>query len=214
MAAPRARTPEPVYGRKHIDIQTDTYLEELTDKPQEEDAATQTDAVMDRPSPVLFIPAPSGESKETQILEGELFDFDLEVEPILEVLVGKSIDQSLVEVVEEQELKAIKAQQEYFEQRRAAELAEAQRLEAAEQRRQQEVQRRRQQEQQRVAREAEVAGKLAARTLTKQYLASMQESVLARLAKAGMFQDPLVQEVENVFLPWLADAVCWCCCSI
>jgi hypothetical protein len=46
--APRSRTPEPVYGRKHIDIQTDNYLEELTDKPQEEDAATQTDAVMDR----------------------------------------------------------------------------------------------------------------------------------------------------------------------
>lgn len=47
-SAPRSRTPEPVYGRKHIDVQTDNYLEELTDKPQEEDAATQTDAVMDR----------------------------------------------------------------------------------------------------------------------------------------------------------------------
>jgi hypothetical protein len=45
---------------------------------------------------------PSGDSKGTQILDNELFDFNLEVEPILEVLVGKAIDQSLVEVLEEQ----------------------------------------------------------------------------------------------------------------
>jgi hypothetical protein len=141
----RARTPDAVAGRKHADAQTENYLEELTDKAPEEDASTQTDAIMDRPAPPLFIPQPSGISQETQILEGELFDFDLECEPLLEVLVGKAIDQSLVEVVEEQELKAIKAQQEYFEQRRAVELAEAQRLEAAERRRQQEITRRKQQ---------------------------------------------------------------------
>jgi hypothetical protein len=44
----RVRTPDAVAGRKHMEIQTDNYLEELTDKPHEEDAATQTDAVMDR----------------------------------------------------------------------------------------------------------------------------------------------------------------------
>lgn len=115
----RVSTPDAVAGRKHQDIQTDNYLEELTDKPHEEDASTQTDAVMDRslivllfrvytcgkhslitrPSIPLFVPAPSGESKETQIYENDLFDFDAEVEPILEVLIGKAIDQSLVEVL-------------------------------------------------------------------------------------------------------------------
>jgi hypothetical protein len=203
---PRARTPEAVAGRRHADAQTENYLEELTDKAPEEDAATQTDAAMDRPVPPLFVPQPSGESKETQILEGELFDFDLEVEPLLEVLVGKAIDQALVEVVEEQELKAIKAQQEYFEQRRAVELAEAQRLEAADKRRMQEIARRKAQEEKRLQREREIAAKLAARSMTKDYLSNLQETVLGRLSKAGMFQDPIVQEVEHVFLPWLADA--------
>ena len=34
----------------------------------------------------------------------KLFDFDLEVKPMLEVLVGKTIEQSLLEVMEEEEL--------------------------------------------------------------------------------------------------------------
>ena len=33
----RPKTPEPVPGRKHIDVQTDDYLEELTDRPPERD---------------------------------------------------------------------------------------------------------------------------------------------------------------------------------
>lgn len=35
---------------------------------------------------------------------GELFDFDYEAEPILEVLVGKILEQSMMEVMEEDEI--------------------------------------------------------------------------------------------------------------
>lgn len=77
----------------------------------------------------LFIPTKTGEDKETQILPGELFNFDLEVEPILEVLVGKTLEQGLMEVLEEEELENIRLHQEEFEQIRNAELAEVQRLE-------------------------------------------------------------------------------------
>ncbi len=203
----RARTPDAVAGRRHAEIQTDNYLEELTDKPHEEDAATQTEAAMDRPAPALFIPVPSGDSKETQIFENDLWDFDFEVDPILEVLVGKALDQSLVEVLEEQELKAIKAQQELFEQRRAVELAEAQRLEAAEHRRLGEKQRRLQQEQERIKKEQDVASKMVARTMAKDQMVSLQETVLTRLHKAGMFPDPIMHEVDTVFMPWLFESV-------
>lgn len=41
----------------------------------------------------------------------QLFDFDLEVQPILEVLVGKTIEQSLLEVMEEEELASLGTQQ-------------------------------------------------------------------------------------------------------
>merc|ERR1711991_512166 len=38
----RGGSPPPVEGRVHMDIQTDDFLEELTDRPIEVDATTQT----------------------------------------------------------------------------------------------------------------------------------------------------------------------------
>jgi len=65
------RTPEPIEGRKHMDIQTDAYLEELTDTVPEVDNNTQTDAFLDRPPTPLFVPHKSGLDATTQIENGE-----------------------------------------------------------------------------------------------------------------------------------------------
>ena len=48
--------------------------------------------------------------KATQIFDGdyELFDFDKEVEPMLNVLVLKTLEQARMEVLEEEELKIMK----------------------------------------------------------------------------------------------------------
>jgi len=51
------------------------------------------------------------------------------VKPVLEVLVGKTLEQSLLEVFEEEELADLRYQQRLFEELRNAELAEQQRLE-------------------------------------------------------------------------------------
>lgn len=53
---------------------------------------------------------------------------------MLEVLVGKTIEQSLLEVMEEEELACLRAQQRAFEELRNAELAEVQRLQEQERR--------------------------------------------------------------------------------
>jgi hypothetical protein len=107
----RPRTPDPVDGRKHIDVQTELYLEELSDKIPEANAQTQTDAFLDRPISPLYVPVKSGIDAETQVEEGELFDFDFEVQPILQVLVGKTLEQALLEVMEEDELEIMKKHQ-------------------------------------------------------------------------------------------------------
>ena len=82
--------------------------------------------------------------KSTQIHDGdpELFDFDKEVEPMLNVLCERTLEQARMEVLEEEELRIIKAQQKEYEEVRNAELIEAQRFEAAELRVKQETQRR------------------------------------------------------------------------
>lgn len=43
------RTPEPVPGRQNIDIQTDQFVEELTDKPPEYEIGVQSEFYIDRP---------------------------------------------------------------------------------------------------------------------------------------------------------------------
>ena len=68
---PPPRTPEAVDGRKHMDIQTDQYLEELTDTVPEADNQTQTDAFLDRPPTPIFVPQKSGQDATTQIENGE-----------------------------------------------------------------------------------------------------------------------------------------------
>merc|ERR1719335_1509449 len=112
----------PVPGRHHMDVQTDSYLEELTERVTEFEAETQTDFLLDRPEEPLFMPAKIGVDMATQIEDGELFNFDVEVEPILEVLVGKTLERSMMETLEEEELAAMRRHQEYFQQHREEEL--------------------------------------------------------------------------------------------
>jgi radial spoke head protein 3 len=83
----------------------------LKDKPLEYDVDTQTDPLLDRPPTPLFIPKKTGLDVDTQIYPGELFDFDYEVEPILEVLVGKILEQSMMEVMEEEEMDNLRRHQ-------------------------------------------------------------------------------------------------------
>lgn len=201
----RAPTPEPVQGRHHIDVQTDAYLEEVSDKVPEHDVETQTDEFLDRPASPLFIPIKTGVDKETQIMEGDLFDFELEVEPILDVLVGKTLEQSMMEVMEEEELAELRAHQEEFVQLRNAELAETQRMEEAERRKFEEKERRLNQERERLAKEQVLKDKVAAAAFAKNYMAGIESSVLDRLSKMSYFFDPVEREVETNFMPWLGD---------
>lgn len=199
----RAGTPPPVDGRVHMDIQTENFLEELTDKAIEIDQETQTQAFMDRPASPLFIATKTGKDTSTQIDNGDLFDFDLEVEPLLEVLVGKTIHVSMLELMQEEELEAIRREQEQFEDVRNVELAEVQRLEAEARRKAQEKDRRVAQEKQRLADRTVLEEKIAARAYSNQYLANLHEGVMNDLFDEGFFYDPVKKEIEDIFMEQL-----------
>jgi len=113
----RPSTPPAVSGRVHMDTMTDTYLEELSDRPVEVDADTQTEAALDRPPSPLFVPAKSGADVACQVEVDEIFDFDAECAPLLEVLVGKTLQTAMLEAMEEEELAAIRRRQDQFEVR-------------------------------------------------------------------------------------------------
>ena len=64
------------------------------------------------------------------------------MEPIIQVLVGKSVEQGRMEVIEEDEIEELRQHMIAYEQVRDAELLEIQRLEAEDIRRQEESDRR------------------------------------------------------------------------
>lgn len=65
--------------------------------------------------------------KSTQIYDEdpELFNFDEEIEPMLNVLIGKTLEEARMMVLEEEELRVMKHQQKEYEELRNAELIEA-----------------------------------------------------------------------------------------
>uniref|UniRef100_A0A8C3QHC2 Radial spoke head 3 n=1 Tax=Cyanoderma ruficeps TaxID=181631 RepID=A0A8C3QHC2_9PASS len=203
----RPGTPEPVKGREHVHVQTELYLEEISDRIIEIDEECQTDDFLDRPPTPLFIPAKTGKDVATQIEEGELFDFDIEVKPILEVLVGKTVEQALLEVMEEEELAQLLSHQRAFAELRNAEFAELQRLEEQDRRIREEKERRRLEHLEKLRKQKETAEKIAARAFAQRYLADLIPSVFNNLHESGFFYDPVEREIETIFLPWLMSEV-------
>ena len=55
-----------------------------------------------------FLPQKLGKDEATQIMDGDLFDFDKDVQPLLTVVVGKTLEQSMIELEQEQEIENLK----------------------------------------------------------------------------------------------------------
>ncbi|XP_016837407.1 radial spoke head protein 3 homolog A isoform X1 [Nasonia vitripennis] len=203
----RIGTPPPVPGRKHEPVQTELFLEELFEKPDESEVAVQTDYFLDRPATPPFCPPKKGEDASTQIEPGDLFDYDTEVQPILEVLVGKTIEQALIEVLEEEEIATLREQQRKFLELRAAEKAEQQRLEEQDRRLREEKDRRVKQHEEAIKTQQETEERVAAAVLLTGYIAELLPTVLESLKISGFLLDEIKADVEEGFMPWLMKEV-------
>lgn len=86
----RAPTPPPLDGRLHCLLQTDDYIEILTNQSGNLQQ-TQTSAFLDRPEEPLFNRAKIDNDVPTQVEPGDIFAFDIEVEPVLELLMKSTL---------------------------------------------------------------------------------------------------------------------------
>ena len=130
--------PEVMHNRVSTGVQTHKFREILSDKPAMFEQETQTELLLNKPAsnkPIMKNLSVESKTVSTQIYdEDNLFDFDEEVEPILTVLITRCLEQSRMEVLEEEEVRILKEQKKQFDQLKMAELAEVQRLEANEKR--------------------------------------------------------------------------------
>jgi len=169
---------------------------------QVETADTQTDEFLPEEPPEAYVPQKTGIDMYTQVEDGELFKFDDEVEPILDVIVGKTLEQALMEVDEEYELEAMKDFKEEFYQQQVRMMKEWQvqvEEERARCRAKDELMQRRREEK---AREALVLRKIRALNAANEHFAGMVPRVV-RTIQESAFPDMHSTAVGSVFFPQL-----------
>nr|CAD7589378.1 unnamed protein product [Timema genevievae] len=203
----RIGTPPPVSGRRHEHVQTQYFLEEGLEKPPSVEVSCQTDLFLDKPGTPRYVPCKTGIDAWTQIHKGDLFDFDTEVLPILEVLTSKTLEQAVLEVLEEEEMASLRTAQERFRASHAEDATEIQRLEEREVRLGAEKEARMKQHSRGLSALRDTQDRIAAATLSRGYLRDLLPSVLEGLQRAGYLVDEIRADVEEGFLPWLENQV-------
>ena len=188
-------------------LQTEPYLQEIVDKVEKKDIVSQTDAFLDRPPTPPFIPPKNGVDVSCQVEESEVFDLEFELQPIVSIIVSKTLEQSLMEVLDEEELRMIQKHKEAIEHQRNVELADIQRLEEAEKRKFQEKENRLAEKKRVEDAQNELKGKIAARGFSEFFVSELLYSAIDVLEKHNFFYDEVEREIETEFLPFLKESM-------
>ena len=109
-----------------------------------DESLIEPDYYIDRPPSATYVPDEEGTDQAIQVhnYDPDLFDYNLEVEPILQVLVGKALEQARIEVIEVHENAVLAQHNAKYKQAREAMLVQTQRVEARQLRRNDEIDRR------------------------------------------------------------------------
>lgn len=198
------KTPEPPTGKQNIDIQTDQFVTELTDKAPMYEIACQTAFNIPEVKTPWAMPQLRGVSKKTLIEDNELFLFEDEVEPLLSVLCGKTLEQARMEVLEEEELAEMKRKQAQLENLNKLEAADIKRLEEEEAFRLKTHEAKKNLQRQKKATQKLAHEKMVSRVVAKQYQQSLKHNVYKQLADVGFFYSKFKEvTLKTDVLPWL-----------
>lgn len=185
-------------------MQSANVWEELTDTHKfVDERLIEPDYFIDNPPDAVYIPNPKGDEKTTQIFDGDadLMDYENEVEPILQVLVGKSIEHARIEVIEEWEKKELDRHKRQWLQTKEAELMETQRHEGARDRRNDEMDRRNLQMRTAKSTLTEDDKKIVARRFAKNFLALFKKDTLKIMVDEGALRRPVDLTIGATYVP-------------
>ena len=182
-----------------------TEIKEILPTPETFDMEVQTQDYIDLPQIPLFKPEKRGEDAGTQIEKGELFDFDEEVEPIINVLTFKTLEEARMEVLEEEEIKEMKRQMQDFEKVRNRELEIVQKLECQTIRREEEKLRRNEERIIRTEMAKIYQKKLISCVFAKNYLKNIRLNALKDLEENGVLRKREKNEYHTKILPSIKE---------
>jgi hypothetical protein len=189
-----------------IEVDLQYFLTDQHDSQRSESTVdTQTDTFLPKPPSPKYVPKKTGIDAETQIWDGDLFNFNREVQPILNVIVSKTIEQALLEVEEETEMEAMSIYKMQNTERKREERtdwekelrAEIERINA----KTAEV------EKARVIhnKKLNLIRKIQNLQLAKTYLSKLGPNTITRLQELNLHPDTFPHQLHYHYLSWLVD---------
>ena len=167
----------------------------------------QTDPLPEPPQPLLIWPKKTGIDVECQIEDGDLFNFDEEVQPLVHIIVSKTLEESRREVLEEEELKHIKEQQEKYKKLNEANNNRVKSIEERERKRFEEHNRKKENKQNRIKMTKIFQQKLQSRMKAKQYISKLKDDCYNSLGQRKTFKNKDDNYYFTDLLPELHDLV-------
>jgi hypothetical protein len=149
----------------------------------------QTDPLPPPPQPLLIWPKKTGIDKECQIEDGDLFNFDEEVQPLVHIIVSKTLEESRREVLEEEELKHIKEQQEKYKKLNEVNINRVKAIEEKERKRFEKHNRKKELKQNRIKMTKIFQQKLQSRMKAKQYISKLKSDCYNSLGQRKTFKN-------------------------
>lgn len=194
----------PPLGKKYAECYTSKKDLEETDLPPCHDATTQTDFIIEKEIPDLSMPIYRGIHKETQIYPNEPpFDFEYEAEPLVQVLMTRILEDSRIEVLEEEELRAMKQRQEHIIAHKAEVKRKLNELEERERQMVRANNEKKAAEHEKKKKVINTHQHLVSRVFAKNFLRDVQNASLEILGNMGLFEDEVTKEAKDDFMPWL-----------
>lgn len=196
--------PLPTQERVPVDLTDNLTAKE--EAPVLDTVEAQTDEFLPEPPAEQYQPQKTGVDMSTQVEDGELFIFDAEVEPILEVLINKTLEQSIMEVEEEFELDSMQEfKVEWFKRQEA--MMKSWEEQVAEEwvrwNNKEEVLKQRREEKRK---EAQVLLKIQATAAAKAHLKGLVPGAIASLSEVA-FPDMKGIAIDREFLPQILGQV-------
>ena len=152
------------------------------------------------------MPKKRGVDKKTLVEDNELFFFDDEVEPILSVLCGKTLEISRMEVLEEEELREMREQQDYYKKMLSSENTDIQRMEQHEAKKLADFEKLKTQMKEKKRNKVLAHRKVVSRVMAKNYLANLKENTYKHLTDVGFYTDKFKVDVLDMdVVPWLHE---------
>jgi len=193
-----------VASKPRVPVPVHLFLEEQTTGPVPvTETDTQTDEFLDNVARPVYIRPKIGVDVRIQVETAMVFNFDRDADPLLDMLVSKTLEQALVETHEEQQLRAIDRKKTVVLESQRAEARRIKQMEFEEVALHRAKAAKLAAYQAQAARENVVRRKIAALTAARAHLAAVPAGTFHLLSSESFFRDPIVAQIQDSFLPWL-----------